>query len=448
MPDYAASIRLHLAAGPASARQLAEALAISQPTVSRALTTLGAELLRIGAARSIQYALRDTARGLPEVPVYRVDPEGQLRVLGTLIAVRPDGFVMQQNDGTTLHSDDLPWWLADMRPQGYLGRAYHRRHATELALPARLDDWTNTHTLKALLAHGQDVVGNLLLGELTRARFLSQPVPAPIETDRKIEIYPGMAQDAAQGELPGSSAGGEQPKFATYAMTPDGPRHVLVKFSEPEQSPVSERWRDLLLAEHLALETLRRNDIPAARTRIIDAPDQRFLEIERFDRAGTLGRRGVFSLAALEAEFAGQGRGGWPSLVRQLGRHKVVQAAALTTTQLLWSYGTLIGNTDMHTGNLSFVADHGRPYALAPAYDMTPMAFQPRSGGGLADTLPSPQPLSSEVPNETWRQALVLAREFHHQLQSSTRFSERFSPCIASIGEHITKLASMIDRLG
>ncbi len=66
------------------------------------------------------------------------------------------------------------------------------------------------------------------------------------------QSYGELAKAAAQGEIPGSSAGGEQPKFTAFAMTPDGPRHVIVKFSEPDQGLVQEFWRDLLLAEHLA----------------------------------------------------------------------------------------------------------------------------------------------------------------------------------------------------
>ena len=34
-------------------------------------------------------------------------------------------------------------------------------------------------------------------------------------------------------------------------------KHVLVKFGEKLDSPVSQLWRDLWLAEHLALRTLR-----------------------------------------------------------------------------------------------------------------------------------------------------------------------------------------------
>lgn len=62
-------------------------------------------------------------------PIFCVNDEGQVQALGTLVPVRPEGFVMVQADGAALHSDGLPWWLFDMRPQGYLGRAYASAHA-------------------------------------------------------------------------------------------------------------------------------------------------------------------------------------------------------------------------------------------------------------------------------------------------------------------------------
>ena len=64
----------------------------------------------------------------------------------------------------------------------------------------------------------------------------------------------------------------------------------MVKFSEKLDSPVSQRWRDLLLAEHLALSTLRQAGVAAAASAVIDHEGQRFLEVQRFDRVGTLGR--------------------------------------------------------------------------------------------------------------------------------------------------------------
>ncbi len=403
--------------------------------------------MRLGAARSIQYALRDSSRGLPDIAVYRVDTEGRIKTLGALLPTRPAGFVMRQDDGVTLHSSGLPWWLLDMRPQGYLGRAYAARHGAELGLPERLGDWSDSHALRALLVHGHDVVGNLLLGDMARDRFLAAAVPAPISAEQKAEAYARLAQDAACGGSAGSSAGGEQPKFTAYAVTPEGPRQVIVKFSELEEGPVSQRWRDLLLAEHLALETLHEAGIAAARTRIVDHGGQRFLEVQRFDRIGALGRCALISLAALDAEFVGLGNAAWPTVARCLAADGQIHPAAADGADLLWAFGTLIGNTDMHGGNLSFVGEHGHPYDLAPAYDMTPMAFRPSSGGGLPDSLADAS-IHASVANATWRHAEALAGAFLARLLAETRFSRRFAPCIAALERHLTTASAKIERLG
>ncbi len=381
------------------------------------------------------------------MPVYRVGTDGKLRQIGTLIPVRPDGFVMQQADGAMLHSEGLPWWLFDMRPQGFLGRAYAARHAAELGLPAHLNEWNDTHALRALLANGHDAVGNLLLGEQARARFLNDATAQAIATDHKADTYRQLAADAARGELPGSSAGGEQPKFSAYAETPDGPRHVLVKFTSPGDNEITARWRDLLLAEHLALQTLREANVPAVATRLMDAGGQRFLEVERFDREGESGRHGIFSLAALDAEFIGAGAAGWPMLVSRLAAAKIVRLEAAAGAALLHAFGTLIGNTDMHPGNLSFVSDEGRPYTLAPAYDMLPMGFCPTHAGDLRDTL-QPATLDPAVDNDTWRTALALATRYRERITNDAGFSARFAPCIEALSTHITEASGRIDRLG
>lgn len=446
MSPHAEAIRVRLFSGPLSARQLIEKLGISQPTLSRALIELGDEIVRIGAARSIQYALRDTGRGLPNISINRVNSGGQIRQLGTLIPVRPEGFVMRQEDGVTLHSDGLPWWLSDIRPQGYLGRAYATRYGAALGLPERLSDWTDTHALRAMLVHGFDVVGNLLLGEIARDHFLAAHIPAPITEGQKGQEYARLALEASHGEIPGSSAGGEQPKFTAYAMTAEGPRHVIVKFSEMLESPVSERWRDLLLAEHLALETLNQSGVLAAHTQIIDHGHQRFLEVERFDRIGELGRRAVTSLAALDAEFIGLGAGAWPLMALRLAASGEICSEAAEDAALLWAFGTLIGNSDMHSGNLAFVSEHGRPYSIAPAYDMTPMAFAPRSGGGLPDTV-SDATIHASVNNEIWLHAEELAQKFLSRVMSATGFSHRFRPCIVAMELRIKTARAKIERL-
>lgn len=428
------------------ARQLVEKLRLSQPTLSRTIAALGEEVIRLGAGASIHYALRDTARGIGETPVYRVSAEGTLRELGTLIPVRPDGYVMAQSDGKTLHSDGIPWWLYDMRPQGYLGRAYAARHAQMLGLPTTLNEWNDTHALRALLAHGHDTIGNLLLGNAARDAFLANTGQIAITEDQKPAAYTRRALEAASGDSPGSSAGGEQPKFLAYAETASGPRHVIVKFTAAEEHAVSQRWRDLLLAEHLALHTLHAANISAALSRVIDAGSQRFLEVERFDRVGEFGRRGVFSLAALDADFVGMGNAGWAPVAHALAQQKCIEASAAEAAALLQAFGVLIGNTDMHAGNLSFVSEHGRPYQLAPAYDMLPMGFAPRTGGEMP-TMLNPARIHAYISPRLWHSAEQIARGYLAALRNEPGFSPAFQPCIEALTAHIDTAARVISRL-
>jgi len=341
---------------------------------------------------------------------------------------------MMRADGATLHSDGLPWWLFDMRPQGYLGRAYASAHAAALGLPANPEHWGDADVVRALRVQGHDAVGNLLVGERARDRFIAMPAPIPVDPAAD---YPALARAAGAGETPGSSAGGEQPKLCAYA--PRG--HVLVKFSAPDDNPVSERWRDLLLAERLALSML---GVDAG---LVDVGGQRFLEVPRFDRVGPLGRLGVFSLRALAAEFVGDVAAPWPALVRRLAADGHVDADAVAGAARRWAFGTLIGNTDMHAGNLSFVGGLERPYRLAPAYDMLPMAFAPRSGGMLVDTL-APATLSGSVDGDAWREALPLAQGFLALVGEGSGFSDRFLPCIAALRRHIDEAVTRIARLG
>lgn len=446
MSTHADAIRLQLGRGPQPVRQLVGSLGLSQPTISRAINALGDEIVRIETGRTIQYALRDTRRGIGDIPIYRVTPEATIKPLGTLIPVRPDGFVMQQSGGKTLHSDSLPWWLFDMRPQGYLGRAYASCHAASLGLPSQLNDWDDTHTLRALLVQGHDAVGNLLLGDAARERFLSTN-HRPIDEADKASAYIQLAGESARGEIPGSSAGGEQPKFVTYAHTPNGPRHLIVKFSLPESNPVTQRWRDLLLAEHLALDTLDSEGIAAVHTHIKDFGNQRFLEVERFDREGELGRHALISMKALDAEFVGAGSAGWPLIANALAKDGQITREAVAGTSLLQAFGALIGNTDMHTGNLSFISDQGRPYSLAPAYDMLPMGFAPRSGGALPSELNDITP-HADIPPEIWQRASRVALLYLDRLRNDSRFSAAFQPCIAALACYIDTLVGKIARLG
>lgn len=446
MTSQAERIQRLLARGAMTAEQLLKEVGISQPTLSRALASMGADVVRVRSARSIQYALRDTVRGLVDMPVYRVSSDGKIKRLGLLVPVRPEGFVMQQDDGVTLHSQGMPWWLLDMRPQGFMGRAYAGRHAQALGFPASIAQWSDTQALRALLVHGHDAAGNLVLGDLARDRFVNAEDPVAVPLAQRGAAYARLANEVASTGESWSSAAGEQPKFATYAETSTGCSHQIVKFTLPEDNAITERWRDLLLAEHHALQTLGEAGVAAARAEVVDYDGQRFLALERFDRVGVRGRCGLFSLAALDAEFAGMARSPWPVVTATLAATGHITQEAHEGAALLYAFGTLIGNTDMHQGNLSFVGGHGRPYELAPAYDMLPMGFQPRSGGALTNTL-SPATLHAAVEPLVWRRALSLATAYLTRLKAEAQLSKRFTPCIDSLTSHISDAGVKVDRL-
>ena len=438
MDDRSAPIRDALAAGPVASEALRVRLQVSRATLTRAIGSMAGDIVRVGAARATRYALRDRFRPLPDIAVYRVSATGQIVALGTLYPVRPDGFVMVQTDGVSTHYEGLPWWLNDMRPQGFLGWAYAHRHAPSLGLPADVRHWSDTDALRALLASGADPVGNLLLGELARDHFVNTPTPqACTPAD-----YPRLAAQAISADATWSSAGGEQPKFCALSAT----GHVLVKFTAAEVSPVSTRWRDLLVAEHLALETLHGAGIAAARSRLLDVGTQRFLALERFDRVGLHGRRALISLASLDGEFVGNATAPWPVITAQLAQGGVITPEAHARAALLFAFGTLIGNTDMHAGNLSFVSDSGQPYALSPAYDMLPMAFSPTSGGVLRDSV-SAANLHSAVDGATWRRALDLARAYVLRLSEDDQLSPSFNPCVQALDQMQLGAAQKMARL-
>jgi len=426
-------IRQFLSAGVRNPAELRMLFRISQPTLSRTLNQIRDEIIKIGNGRSIQYAMRDTFDGARPEHIYRVETNGEVTPIGTLTPICPEGFVMGSDEHGKELFDGLPWWLYDMRPQGYLGRAYASAYAEELNLPADPKFWSEKDVIKALALHGHDATGNLLIGERACEDFMNMARPVPVNRQQD---YPAMARAASDGEIPGSSAGGEQPKFCTY--TDHG--HVIVKFTIAAGNQISERWADLLLAEHIALGVL---GVP---TYVFDFGDQRFLEVPRFDRVGERGRVGMISLEALNLEFVGAPPGYWPPLVRRLVMDGHVNAEACDETEVRWAFGRLIGNTDMHNGNLSFVTSGGRPYSLSPAYDVLPMCFSPKTSGEVPDNL-APIAISGHASAENWRKALEHAREFLERIRGHEGFSDRFRPCIEAIAFNIAHASIQINAL-
>jgi hypothetical protein len=248
-----------------------------------------------------------------------------------------------------------------------------------------------------------------------------------------------LADEALLDGEPGSSAGGEFPKFTAIRLAEregDGAgnaQHLLVKFSGADASAGSQRWADLLVCEHLASQVLREHlGIQAATSRIRMADGRTFLEVERFDRHGLTGRSGVVSWASLDGAFFGTAGRPWTEAGQRLAAKGWLQAEQALQLACLWHFGQLIANTDMHDGNLAFQlaaapgpARSGAALQMAPVYDMLPMAYAPVRGVELPARVYAPKmPLPGE--QLAWTAAAQAARVFWEMAAEDSRISVGF----------------------
>ncbi len=228
--------------GPRSAPELRQRLAISQATFSR-LVARENRVIRFGKARATRYVLLRPYRGIERIPVWRVDDAGKAHKFADIRLCWPQGSCLVTGaDGDEQWFDGLPWYLTDLRPQGFLGRAWGRKLAAQLNLTDDIRLWQEEDVLYALTVFNGEYTGGWLVGEGNYQRWITAQRPAEIPLDQKLTRYEQLASDALAGEIVGSSAGGEQPKFTCYAQTPSGNKHVLVKFTVPQQTAVSQRW--------------------------------------------------------------------------------------------------------------------------------------------------------------------------------------------------------------
>lgn len=425
--------------GILTSREAADALGISQPTVSRLLTDISRQrLLRLGKGRSTRYALMRSVRQVGSSwPLYRMAVDGGLQLIGHLYALETGLWYLEQDESwETLRGPGfrdgvypgLPWFLSDLRPQGFLGRCFARNYAARLGAPPDPHDWTDDDTVVALAQLGDDLPGNLVLGE-TAIQMVQMRRAAGRDTipaaNRPAE-YPAQADAMLAGQWPGSSAAGEQPKFTACVGDADGQfRHVIVKFSGRGGRAEDRRWADLLVAEHLVNTILTEAGIPSSATTLIEAGGRTFLESTRFDRAGATGRRGLVSLEALDAAYFGQIGTPWTSAANRLRADHWIPEQDAERLSLLWWFGVLIGNTDMHYGNVSLFLQPDRPLSLAPTYDMVPMQYRPDIEGRFSDeTLVPALPPPDALP--LWSRSADLAHRFWSRLADTTLASPPF----------------------
>jgi hypothetical protein len=316
---------------------------------------------------------------------------------------------------------DLPYYLNDQRPDGFLGRLIPQQH--QGSYPHDIRFWNADTTLNYLAHHGWNLSGSFIVGEESFRHYLASisKVQGGVENAAREELYPRMTEDHLLAGIPGSSAAGEQPKFLATIL-PER-RAVIVKFSLPLTDKVARRVGDLLVAEHLALETLRNFGRDAAQSRLLCAGQRIFLEVDRFDRTAAGGRIGLISLASLDSEFCAV-LGSWSQSVEALSTLKIVPKEVYEKTLWLETFNQLIANTDMHFGNLSFLSRGLVNLDLAPAYDISPMLFAPVANQVIDRHFVPPIPKHHQMT--LYAEALRAAQSFWHSVAHDERISRDF----------------------
>ena len=422
------SIREYLERGPVTSKEIQAAIGLSQAAVSRQLRGMGDSIIRLPGGRSPRYAVtRNAFGGDDKLSLYMVDAHGNNVAVALVRPLAHGGFfvepltgipsVLLGESGNGLY-DDLPYFLSDLGPQGFLGRQI----ATELSsqsddFPSDPRYWSSDHIGRYLVSNGDDLSGNFKFGQQALLRVRRRPVITSTED------YPALADSVMSGVIPGSSAGGEQPKFTAFCG--ERSAHVIVKFSPKGNDAVARRWRDILITEYHATEAIHAQDFPAAETRLIELDDRLFLESQRFDRAGEYGRMPMLSLQAVDAEFTGLGSD-WPRVMDALHGKNMVSWQHVFDAEFLWCFGRLINNTDMHLGNLSLSIE-GSVFRLLPVYDMCSMGFAPKSGGDILLYDFTPPSHSSAVLDEYVRSNIEdMAHDFWERVANDERISDEF----------------------
>jgi hypothetical protein len=415
-----------LRAGPASSTALVRALHLPQPTLWRALTTAQREgqVLKIGATRGTRYALlRQIADAGSSWPVFQIDTSGRARELGRLHALMPRHFYFESAHAPLRGlTDGLPWFLADLRPAGFLGGSLAAARPDIGVSPESA--WSDDQHISWSSRRGWDCAGDLIVGaEALEGYRASLQQRSVIGNAERAEAFPRLAEQALAGSEPAAQLPGAQPKFTVLADHGGHLVQSLVKFSPPLDSPAGQRWADLMIAEHIAHLHLNARGVGAAHSRVYRYGGRIFLEVDRFDRVGTEGRRGVVSLRAVRAARGWSGES-WARMALRLMEAGTLPKNDARQIRLIEAFARLIGNTDLELDNLSLFDHHDGRFSLAPAYDMLPMLFAPGDDARATATFTVPEP--AVETSDVWVQARRLAEAYWERLTAEPRLSMDF----------------------
>ena len=125
-----------LSLGPATTITLAAATGMTRQTVNRKLRALGDSVIKFDKVRPpLYYAVKEAFESGNRIHLAAVDPHGNTNLWGILRPLIHGGFflettsitpnVLKGDKGHGLY-EGLPYFLDDMRPQGFIGRQIAR----------------------------------------------------------------------------------------------------------------------------------------------------------------------------------------------------------------------------------------------------------------------------------------------------------------------------------
>lgn len=255
--------------------------------------------------------------------------------------------------------------LADAGPDAWGRRVIEQRHRQKPANP-----------LEYLVSGNGDGVGALRFS-LSRSKV--GPLPNHLALDRAdLQLVADAEHDLDAGLIlddarlrrvweAGSSMGGARPKFTAG----DGDDTWLVKLARRDDTV------NMARLEHACLVVARQAGLTVPDSRVATLGTQTALFVRRFDRGATDTRHHYLSAHAL----LNQPKVGAADVTAPMGVCTYGGLAALAQRSLGLSAGPelfermvfnlLLGNTDDHGRNLGFLKVQGRPWQLAPAFDLT-----------------------------------------------------------------------------
>ena len=175
-------LQLLAARGPMTSPALQAALGVSQPTVSRLIRSAGRLVLRLGRGRNSRYAaVREVVGVGTGARLYAVDENGDPVAVGEIaLLAGPVPLVVLAEERWLLGEEGsgefpgLPYYLHDLRPQGFLGRQIANLLAEQEGVySGNPEKWSDDRVLRYLCSHGADLPGNLIVGDTALNAFLA-----------------------------------------------------------------------------------------------------------------------------------------------------------------------------------------------------------------------------------------------------------------------------------